>query len=364
MTQPSRPSPEELLARIRAEEELSRRAKLKIFFGASAGVGKTFAMLVEAHERKRAGADTVVGLVETHGRRETQALLDGLDVLPRRDVDYRGVRLTEFDLDAALARRPALVLLDELAHTNAPGSRHLKRWQDVEELLAAGIEVYTTLNVQHVESLIDVVEEITETRIRETVPDSIIDRADVIELVDLPPDDLLERLKEGKVYLPQQAEWARANFFQKGNLIALRELALRQTAQRVDRQMESYRRTQGIAEPWGVRERILVCVGDPVQGTRLVRSASRLAAALKAEWLAVHVETPGQLQRSPASRISTDASEPVKRSRQRGCCERPSTMRDTLRARANARISSRTRSPESTAVSAPNSPANPSTSMM
>jgi two-component system sensor histidine kinase KdpD len=302
MTEASRPSPEDLLARIRAEEEQSRRAKLKIFFGAAAGVGKTYAMLVEAHERKRAGADVVVGLVETHGRRETQVLIEGLEILPRHEIEYRGVRLTEFDLDAALARRPELVLLDELAHTNAPGSRHLKRWQDVEELLAAGIEVYTTLNVQHVESLIDVVEEITTTRIRETVPDAVLDRADVIELVDLPPDDLLQRLKEGKVYLPQQAEWARENFFKKGNLIALRELALRQTAQRVDAQMEFYRRTQGIAEPWAVRERILVCVGDPVRGVRLVRAAHRLASALKAEWLAVHVETPGQLRESRATR--------------------------------------------------------------
>ena len=302
MTEASRPNPEELLARIRAEEERSRRAKLKIFFGACAGVGKTYAMLVEAHERKRSGTDVVVGLVETHGRRETEALLEGLEVLPRRGLEYRGVRLLEFDLDAALQRRPTLVLLDELAHTNAPGSRHLKRWQDVEELLAAGIEVYTTLNVQHVESLIDVVEEIAEVRIRETVPDSILDRADEIELVDLPPDDLLQRLREGKVYVPQQAEWARENFFRKGNLIALRELALRQTAQRVDAQMESYRRIEGIAEPWTVRERILVCVGDPVQGVRLVRSASRLAAALKAEWFAIYVETPGQLSQSSVTR--------------------------------------------------------------
>jgi len=302
MSPDTRPSPEELLARIRAEEELQRRAKLKIFFGASAGVGKTYAMLVEAHERRRAGADVMVGLVETHGRRETEALIEGLEVLPRRETEYRGVRLTEFDLDAALARRPALVLLDELAHTNAPGSRHTKRWQDVEELLAAGIEVYTTLNVQHVDSLNNVVEEITGARVREVVPDTIMDRADVIELVDLPPDDLLQRLREGKVYLPKQAEWARENFFQKGNLIALRELALRQTAQRVDQQMEWYRRTKGIAEPWTVRERILLCMGDPAQGVRLVRAVSRLAAALKAEWLVVHVETPGQVRRTPAMR--------------------------------------------------------------
>ena len=302
MTEAIRPSADELLARIRAEEELSRRAKLKIFFGSSAGVGKTYAMLIEAHERRRAGTDVVVGLVETHRRRETEALVEGLEVLPRYEHEYRGVKLAEFDLDAALARRPALVLLDELAHTNAPGSRHLKRWQDVEELLTAGIDVYTTLNVQHVESLIDVVEGLTGTRIRETVPDSILDRADVVELVDLPADDLLQRLKDGKVYLPQQAEWARENFFQKGNLIALRELALRQTAQRVDQQMETYRRSQGIEGPSGVRERVLVCVGDAAQGVRLVRAAQRLAAALKAEWLAVHVETPSQLRQSAGAR--------------------------------------------------------------
>ena len=302
MTEDRRPSPDELLARIRAEEERAARAKLKIFFGACAGVGKTYAMLVEAHERRRAGADVVVGLVETHGRAETAALLEGLEVLPRRPLDYRGVRLQEFDLDAALARRPALLLLDELAHTNAPGSRHPKRWQDVEELLAAGIEVYTTLNVQHVETLVDVVEEITEVRMRETVPDAILDRADEIELVDLPPDDLLQRLREGKVYVPERAEWARENFFRKGNLIALRELALRQTAQRVDAQMESYRRAQGIAAPWAVRERILVCVEDPAPGARLVRAAGRLAAALKADWLAVHVETPRELSQARAAR--------------------------------------------------------------
>ena len=302
MSENTRPSPDELLARIRAEEEQQRRAKFKIFFGASAGVGKTYAMLVEAHERRRAGTDVVVGLVETHGRRETELLLEGLELLPRREVEYRGVKLTEFDLDAALARRPALLLLDELAHTNVPGSRHVKRWQDIEELLAAGIEIYTTLNVQHVDSLNNVIEQITSARIREVVPDTILDRADVIELVDLPPDDLLQRLREGKVYLPQQAEWAKENFFQKGNLIALRELALRQTAQRVDQQMESYRRTKGIAEPWSVRERILLCVGDPVRGVGLVRAVSRLAAALKAEWIAVHVETPGQVRRSQAAR--------------------------------------------------------------
>jgi two-component system, OmpR family, sensor histidine kinase KdpD len=295
MSEPKRPSPEEFLARARAEEERLHRAKLKIFFGASAGVGKTYAMLVEAHERKRAGTDVVAGLVETHGRRETGALLEGLETLPRRSIEYRGTHLREFDLDAALIRKPGLILLDELAHTNVPGSRHRKRWQDVEELLGAGIDVYTTLNVQHVESLLDVVTDITGVTVRESVPDSILERADEIELIDLPPDDLLQRLREGKVYVPEQAEWARENFFRKPTLIALRELALRQTAQRVDAQMEFYRQTEGIREPWAVGERMLVCVGDPARGVRLVRAARRLAGSLRADWIVVHVETPGQL---------------------------------------------------------------------
>lgn len=302
MTEPTRPDPDALLARIQGAEADERRAKLKIFFGAAAGVGKTFAMLVEAHERRAAGVDVVVGVVETHGRRETGALLEGLQVLPRRAIEYRGATLPEFDLDAALARRPALVLLDELAHTNAPGSRHAKRWQDVEELLGAGIDVYTTLNVQHVESLIDVIAQITGVTVRETVPDSILDRADEIELVDLPPDDLLQRLKDGKVYVPQQAQRALDGFFRKGNLIALRELALRRTAQRVDAQMESYRRAEGIAEPWLVQGRLLVCLGDPGTGLSLVRAGRRMAEALKSEWIVAHVETPAELRYGPARR--------------------------------------------------------------
>jgi two-component system sensor histidine kinase KdpD len=244
----------------------------------------------------------VVGLVETHRRPETAALLEGMEVIPRKTIEYRGTQIQEFDLDAALARHPALILLDELAHTNAPGSRHRKRWQDVEELLAAGIDVYTTLNVQHVESLVDVVADVTGVVMRESVPDSILERADEIELVDLTPDDLLQRLREGKVYVPEQAEWARENFFKKPTLTALRELALRQTAQRVDAQMEFYRRTEGIAEAWAVRERMLVCIGDPAQGVRLVRAARRLAGALKADWIVVHVETPGQLLESRSDR--------------------------------------------------------------
>jgi two-component system sensor histidine kinase KdpD len=298
----SRPDPDALLDRVRSEDEHSRRARLKIFFGASAGVGKTYAMLVEAHERRRAGTDVAIGLVETHGRPETAALVEGLEQLPRRRIEHRGATLGELDLDAALARRPQLVLADELAHTNAPGSRHRKRWQDVLELLDAGIDVYTTLNVQHVESLIDVVAQVTGVLVRETVPDSVLDRADEIELVDLPPDDLVQRLREGKVYVPEQAGRALESFFRKGNLIALRELALRQTAQRVDAQMESYRRAAGIAEPWAVRERILVCVGGAARGLKLVRGARRLAVALKAEWIVVHVETPGQVRESRGER--------------------------------------------------------------
>ena len=297
-----RPDPDALLERVRREDELSGRARLKIFLGASAGVGKTYTMLVEAHERRRAGVDVVVGVVQTHGRFETAALLDGLEVLPPIERAHRDTALSEFDIDGLLRRRPALVLVDELAHTNAPGSRHRKRWQDVEELLDSGIDVYSTLNVQHVESLVDVVAQITGVTVRETVPDSILDRADEVELVDLPPDDLLQRLREGKVYQGPEADRAAKNFFRKGNLIALRELALRQTALRVDAQMESYRRAAGIAAPWAVGERILVCLGNPDDGVRLVRAARRMAAAFRAEWIVAHVETPGHLNGSNKQR--------------------------------------------------------------
>lgn len=304
MTEHQRPDPDALLEQVHREDEQSRRARLKIFFGASAGVGKTYAMLVEAHERQRAGTDVVVGIVETHGRSETATLLEGLDGLARTQQEHRGATLTEFDLDGALARRPSLILVDELAHTNSPGSRHRKRWQDVEELLGAGIDVYTSLNVQHVESLVDVVAQITGITVRETVPDSILDRADEVELVDLPPDGLLQRLREGKVYRGPQADRALENFFRKGNLIALRELALRRTAQSVDAQMESYRKAAGIAAPWAVRERILVCLGSAKRGVRLVRAARRMAAAFKAEWIVAHVETPGQVRESSKERDS------------------------------------------------------------
>ena len=297
-----RPNPDALLTRVQAEEAQQARGKLKIFFGAMAGVGKTYAMLEAAHARRADGMDVVVGWVDTHGRAETAALLQGLEVLPRRAVAYRGTALDEFDLDAALARRPALLLVDELAHTNASGSRHAKRWQDVEELLDAGIDVYTTVNVQHLESLNDVVAQITSVVVRETVPDSMLEQADEVELIDLPPDDLLQRLREGKVYVPEQARRALDHFFHKGNLIALRELALRRTADRVDAQMQVYRRTHEITETWPTTERILVCVSPSPLSARLVRAARRMAALLRAEWLAVYVETPAHLRLPEADR--------------------------------------------------------------
>lgn len=298
----ARPDPEALLEAARREEEARRRGKLKIFFGYAAGVGKTYAMLEAAQQRKAEGVDVVVGYVETHGRKETEALLQGLEIIPRRRVPYRGVILEEMDLDAILARRPELVLVDELAHTNAPGSRHLKRYQDVEELLDVGIHVYTTLNVQHLESLNDVVAQITGVRVRETVPDRIFDQADEIELIDLPPEELLKRLKEGKVYVPEQAERAMRKFFRPGNLMALRELALRRVAQRVDREMRTYMATHGIQGPWPAGERVLVCVGPTPMAERLVRAACRLATYLDAEWIALHVETPSERERPAAER--------------------------------------------------------------
>src|SRR5262245_60630758 len=295
-----RPNPDELLARVQAEEIQQARGKLKIFFGATAGVGKTYAMLEAGHEKRAEGVDVLVGYVETHKRAETEALLAGLEILPRCQVEYRGTILQEFDLDAALARRPALILVDELAHTNAPESRHPKRWQDVEELLNAGINVYTTVNVQHIESLNDVVAQITGVLVRETVPDRLLEHADEVELIDLTPDDLLQRLKEGKVYVPHQAEQAVRNFFRKGNLIALRELALRRTAERVDAQMRGYMRDHAILRTWPTAERILVAVAPGPLGQRLVRAARRMAGGLHAEWIAVTVETPKTMRRRVA----------------------------------------------------------------
>jgi two-component system sensor histidine kinase KdpD len=294
-----RPDPDELLAQIQSQE---RRGRLKIFFGASAGVGKTYAMLDAARAQRAAGIDVVIGWVDTHGRAETEALLPGLECMSPRVVEYRGTRLHEFDLDAALARRPALILVDELAHTNAPGSRHTKRWQDVSELLALGIDVYTTLNVQHLESLNDVVARVTGVQTRETVPDSILERADEVELVDLSPDDLIRRLQQGKVYIPERAAEAARRFFRKGNLIALRELALRTTAARVDAQMERYRRDHALPAIWPVAERILVCVSPSPFAERVVRGARRMAAGLHADWVVVNVETPAHARLPQADR--------------------------------------------------------------
>lgn len=291
-----RPDPDRLLAQVQPSNSAHERAALKIFFGAAAGVGKTYAMLEAAHDRLAEGIDVVAGYIETHGRDETSALLAGLEVLPRRQIDYRGTVLEEFDLDAALERKPQLILVDELAHTNAQGARHAKRWQDVEELLAAGISVYTTVNVQHLESLNDVVAQITGVIVRETVPDSLLERADEVELIDLPPDELLQRLREGKIYRSHQIERAANNFFRKGNLIALRELSLRRTADRVDDQMQRYRRDNAINAPWPTTERLLVCVGPGLNPARLVRAARRMAAGLRAEWVALYVETPAHLR--------------------------------------------------------------------
>src|SRR5512136_948668 len=293
-----RPDPDQLLHRVREEEERKREGQLKIFFGAAPGVGKTYAMLEAARQKRAEGVEIVVGLVETHGRKETEALLEGLEVLPRRAVEYRGTRLKEFDLDAALLRKPTVMLVDELAHTNAPGSRHKKRWQDTYELLGAGITVYTTMNVQHLESLNDVVSQITGINVRETVPDFLLDRADEIELVDLPPEDLLQRLAEGKVYVAELAAQARKNFFRKGNLLALRELALRRTADRVDEQMQDYREVKGVKEVWPAAEKLLVCVGPNPRSIRLIRATKRMAAGLRAEWIAVYVEAPHKVKPS------------------------------------------------------------------
>jgi two-component system, OmpR family, sensor histidine kinase KdpD len=296
----SRPDPDALLDRIKQEEQRAQRGKLKIFFGASAGVGKTFAMLSAARQLRNQAVDIVIGIIETHGRSETAALLEGFEQIPLQALAYRDRTLQEFDLDAALARKPQLILVDELAHSNVTGSRHPKRWQDVEELLAAGIDVYTTVNVQHIESLNDIVGGITGIRVWETVPDRVFDEAAEVVVVDLPPDELLQRLREGKVYIAQQAERAINNFFRKGNLIALRELALRRTADRIDDEMREYRQQQSVEPVWQTRESLLVCIGSGDSEEKLIRSAARLANKLNAPWHAIYVETP-QLQRLSSS---------------------------------------------------------------
>jgi two-component system sensor histidine kinase KdpD len=312
MNDSDRPDPDALLAKVQQEEAQALRGKLKIFFGASAGVGKTYAMLAAAQAAQAAqaahqqGIDVVIGIVETHGRAETEALVAGLPRLPMKEVPYRGKTLYEFDLDAALQRKPALVLVDELAHSNVAGvtggCRHPKRWQDVEELLAAGIDVWSTMNVQHLDSLNDVVSSITGIKVWETVPDRVFDEADEVVIVDLPPDELLLRLKQGKVYLAQQAEAAVRNFFRKGNLIALRELALRRTADRVDDQVLEYRRNAAVRPVWRTREGLLVAIGPEPDSEALVRATLRLAAQLDVPWHALYVETPALQRLSEAAR--------------------------------------------------------------
>jgi two-component system sensor histidine kinase KdpD len=297
-----RPDPDVLLAQVQAEESQRARGKLKIFLGYAAGVGKTFAMLDAAHRRKAEGVEVVIGYVETHKRPETEGLLRDLETIPRKYVQHRGIPLPEMDVDKVLARRPQLALVDELAHTNAPGSRHAKRYQDVEELLAAGIDVYTTLNIQHLESLNDIVAQITGIVVRETIPDRVLDEASEIEVVDLPPGELQQRLKEGKVYVPEQVAHAIQRFFRQGNLTALREIALRRAAERVDDQMLAYMQTRAIAGPWPARERLLVLVSPGTRSERMVRTARRLADELDAEWYALYVEPPAPAGPSAAAR--------------------------------------------------------------
>lgn len=287
MNDPTRPNPDALLAEVQKDQ----RGRLKIFLGMAPGVGKTYEMLTAGQKKRNAGVKVLVGIVETHNRKETLALVEGLDILPRRVVPYQGRNLEELDLDALLAAKPAIALVDELAHSNAPGSRHPKRWQDVEELLSAGIDVYSTLNVQHVESLNDVVAQITRVRVRETVPDAVLDNADEIELIDLTPNELMERLREGKVYGGDAGERALANYFTPGNLTALRELALRRTADRVDDQLRQHRLLQGIRDVWAAGENVLVCIDDSPSSAQLVRAARRLADRLNAPWTVLHLET-------------------------------------------------------------------------
>src|SRR6266850_2107371 len=303
MTEVERPNPDMLLTALQREDARQKRGKLKVFFGMAPGVGKTYAMLEAARRERAAGRDVVIGYVETHGRKETEALTEGLPSIPRRKTDYRGVELTEMDLDAVLARRPQLALVDEFAHTNAPGSRHPKRYQDVLELLAAGIDVFTTLNVQHVESRAEAVRQITGISIRETLPDTALDGAD-FELVDLPPEELRARLAAGKVYVPESARAAQEHFFRPGNLSALRELALRFAAEHVGQDVLAYRQRQGIADPWKTGQRLLVAVSASPTSATLVRWTKRLAGELQAPWVAVYVELPQPLNDDEQARLA------------------------------------------------------------
>src|SRR6476469_2713115 len=304
MTEAERPDPDALLAHMKREEAKSSRGKLKIFFGMSPGVGKTYAMLLAAREKQAEGCEVVVGIVETHGRQETEALLEGMPIMPRSQVEYRGTTLTEMDLDAILTWHPGLAVVDELAHTNAPGSRHPKRYQDVLELLDAGIDVYTTLNVQHVGSRSDTVRQITGAPISETVPDSVLDLADEIVLVDLTPDQLRSRLAEGKVYLGERAEWAAKNFFRESNLTALREMALRVVAEHVDRDLREIMSEEKIPGPWKSADRLLVAVSASPCSERLIRYTRRLAASMEASWIVANIEGPRPLSQEEQTRLT------------------------------------------------------------
>ena len=286
----TRPDPEAVLREVQREE--TKKGRLKIFLGYAPGVGKTYTMLNEAHVLKKRGEDVVVGIVETHGRTETEALLKDLEMIPRRRVEYQSIVLEELDLDAIIKRRPAVVLVDELAHTNAPGSRHPKRYRDVEELLDSGIDVYTTMNVQHFESLNDVVEKITGIRMQETLPDTLLDRADEVQVIDIPLEELFERLKEGKVYIPRQAERAMQNFFQRGNLVALRELTLTHAARKMDTELLNYMRAKAISGPWPAGERLMVCIAPSPYAKQLLRKGYSIAKDAHAEWYAAYVSTP------------------------------------------------------------------------
>ncbi len=300
----TQPDPDELLASIKKDEAQAVRGKLKIFLGMCAGVGKTYSMLKSAQQAKLEGKDVVIGYVETHKRQETEELLQGLEIIPRNDVEYKGITIQEMDLDAILSRKPEIILVDELAHTNAPGLRHTKRYQDVLELLDGGINVYTTLNVQHIDSRTDTVTEITGIRIHETVPDSVVDLADEIELVDLSPEDLLKRLAEGKVYVPDKARQAAKNFFRIGNLTALREMALRLTAERVDRQLREYMQKKNIIGPWKSGERLLVAIGPSPYSANLIRWTRRLASTMSASWIGVYVQTSGLLSEAANEQLT------------------------------------------------------------
>ena len=284
--------PDELLHRAEEASRKENRGKLKIYLGAAPGVGKTYTMLHDALDLRDQDLDVVVGIVESHKRKDIESLLTNFEILPRKHIEYHGTLCSEFDIDAAFKRSPGLILIDEMAHTNAPGSRHEKRWQDIKEFLDRGIDVYTTLNVQHIESLKDDVAQIIQAPIRENVPDSMIEMANTIELVDLPPEELLKRMEEGKIYIPQRAELAAENFFRKGNLIALRELALRVTAERVGTDVLLYRHNEGIKQIWPTRDKILVCVGAREDSLKLIRAAKRLVASLQGEWVAVYVDSP------------------------------------------------------------------------